>query len=205
MSATALRHFVEEAIGRHADEFDDWFPSSFHWRGLCADAAKMTAKLLERPYDPDDLEANETIRSRASQVFRFAHVTALAVLAAGSSEDGDPVDTLDALLDEPDEGEEAYYRSLVAEVTGPLEATLAGDEAELDERGESSYALICAAWPAVEAYIQEDGVLGEETQPLPGETEEERDALRSVLEGIALLGAILAAFRWLSVGRAPAA
>jgi hypothetical protein len=205
VSATALRHFVEEALGRHADEFDEWFPECFHWRALCADAAQMTAKLLERPYDPDELEAHEAIRSQASKVFRFAHVTALAVLAAGSAEDADPVDAIDALIDEPDEGEDAYYRGLVTEVMGPLEATIAGDDPELDERGEASYALICATWPAVEEYIQEDGILGEETQPLPGESEEEREAARTVLGGIALIGAILAAFRWLSVGRAPQA
>ncbi|MDJ0974009.1 MAG: hypothetical protein QNJ98_06080 [Planctomycetota bacterium] len=205
MSGAALRHFVEEALGRHADDLDDWFPSCFHWRGLVADAAQMTASVAGRPYDADDLEGNEAIRARASLVFRFAHVTTLAMLAAGGAEDSDPGETLEILLDEPDDGEEAYYRGLVNEVMGPLEANLAGDAAELDARGEAAYALINAAWPAIETFAQEDGVLGEETQPLPGDSEDERAAVRRVLEGIAMLAAILAAFRYLSVGRAPTA
>lgn len=205
MSGAALRHFVEEALGRHADDLDDWFPSCFHWRKLCADAAAMTANVAERAFDPDDLEGNEAIRRRASRVFRFAHVAALAVLAAGSADDGDPGEVLESLLEEPDEGEEAYYRALILEVMGPLEQTLAGDDVPLDERGEAAYSLLGAAWPAVETYAQEDGVLGEETQPMPGDTDDDRAAVLTVLQGIALLAAMLAAFRWLSVGRAPTA
>ncbi len=205
MSAAALRHFVEEALGRHVDDIDDWFPDCFHWRGLCADAAQMTKQVLERPFDPDDLEGNEAIRARASRVFCFAHVASIAVLAAGTSEDTDPLDTLDALLDEPDQGEEAYYRGLVTDVMAPLEATFSGDDAALDDRGVAAYSLVSATWPAVEAFCLEDGILGEETQPLPGDSEEERAAARTVLEGIALLAVILAVFRYLSVGHAPAA
>lgn len=202
MAGRALRHFVEEAIGRHADELDDWFPGCFHWRGLLADTPAMSAQLGGYEADPTDLEGNEAIRQRASHVFRFGHVATLAVLAAGSQEDGNPVETLDLLVTEPDEGEERYFGELVDEVLGPLETFFTEDGAPLDPRGEAAYELVSAAWPVVHDLLQEDGVLGQETQPFPGDTEDRRHAVGTVLAGIARVSAILAAFRWLSVGRA---
>lgn len=201
MAGPALRHFVEEALGRHVDDLDDWFPGCFHWRGLCADTPAMAAAAGGYTHDPDDLEGNEAIRQRASRVFRFAHVATLAVLSAISSEDSNPVDALDALMVEPDEGEERYFETLVDEVLGPLESYFSGNDPELDERGLAAYSLVGTAWPSLEDFIQEDGILGEETQPLPGADETTRTAVRGVMHAIIRVAAILAAFRWLSVGR----
>lgn len=201
MSTPALRHFVEEALGKHAETLDDWFPSCFHWQGLCADTPAMAANLTDHTFDPDDLEANEEIRARADKVFRFAHVTALAILSAACVEDDNPVEMLDLMIEEPEEGEEAYFQGLVTEVLGALEQAIAGEEVVLDERGEMAYGLVNTAWPTVEDFVHEDGIMGDETQPIPGRDDAEREAVRSVLQSLILIATILAAFRWASVGR----
>ncbi len=199
MSTDALRHFVEEAMGTYGDGFLDWFPGCFHWAGLCADAPAMVANVEGVAPDEaaDDLESAAEIIERAERVFRFAHLGSLAVLAASGIEDADPPETLARLVEEPDDGEEAYFESLAAEVLGPLEEYLAGEDVALDARGEQAYALFDAAWPVVATYLAEPDLLGEADD----EDDAHANAERSILQGIAVVGTCLAAFRWLSAGR----
>lgn len=202
MLATAQRHFVEEALGAHQDTLIDWFPGCFHWAGLCADAPAMAARLAGRP-EEDDLGLEHAIRERAERVFVFSHVATLAVLACSGIHEGDPGEALEVLVDAPEDAEELYFASLVGEVLSPLEQFLAGSDQvpDLDDRGELAYALVSTAWPAVEDLLEEDGILGEEQQPVPGADETHREAVRSVLRSLALVATVLAAFRWISVGR----
>jgi len=202
VTSNALRHFVEEAMGAYGDDFLDWFPGSFHWARLCADAPAMVASV--EGVDPDealdDLESTEAVRERAERVFQFAHLGSLAVLSASGVEDANPPETLARLVDDPDEGEEAYFESLAGEVLGPLEEYLAGADVVLDERGEQAYALFDVAWSVVSGFLSEAELLSDE----PDEDDAHGNAEHSVLQSVAVVGTCLATFRWLSTGRAQA-
>lgn len=202
MLGTAQRHFVEEALGTHQETLFDWFPGCFHWAGLCKDAPSMAARITGDPDHADDVGLDHAISERAERVFAFAHVATLAVLATAGIHDGDPGETLERLVELPEDEEEEYFAALVAEVLGPLERTLAGEDApRLDDRGEVAYGLLDAAWPSVESLLEEDGVLGEREQEVPGADTAHQEAVRSVLSSIALVAAVLATFRWMSVGQ----
>ena len=166
----------------------------------------MAVRITGNPDHDVDIGLDYAIRERAERVFIFSHVATLAVLASAGVEDADPGETLEQLVDVPDDAEEAYFAELVADVLSPVEQFLAGEggPAELDDRGEIAYGLLSTAWPAVEGMLQEDLVLGEQEQPMPGADEAHQEAVRSVMRSIALVAAILAVFRWMSVGRVSA-
>lgn len=206
MSGTALRHFIEEALGRKLDGFDDWFPGCFHWRRLCADSPLMVARQLGADPSEIDMELASAISDRAERIFQFAHTAGLAVLAAAVAEDADPGETLELLTTTPDEGEERAFALLVEEVLGPLERWMAGEDAvELDDRGERSAALLDLCWPQIEPLLEEPELLGAfqgaeaEAQDDPA-AEQAAQAAQAVLGSISLIGAMLATFRWQSVG-----
>ena len=203
MSGTALRHFIEEALGTRLESFDDWFPACFHWRRLCADAPVMVARQLGADPIEIDMELSSALGDRAERIFQFTHTAGLAVLAAAVAEDADPGETLALLTSAPDEGEEAVFSQLVAEVLGPLEQWVAGEEAApLDDRGERSAALLDLCWPQIEPLLEEPDLLGAFLPPEDGEAEADAaaEAARAVMGSIGLIGAMLATFRWQAVG-----
>ena len=192
----ALRHFVEEALGRYSDDIDDWFPGCFHWRGLVATTPRMVATAAGTAWDEDDLEGRALLEQRAERAFVFAHVGSLAVLAAATGPEDDAGETLARLADEPDEGEEGWFATLVAEVLGPVEVYLGGqDESGLDERSERTLALLDLCWPAVSGLMVAEGVFE------PPEEHPQGEHVEAVLVGLARVAALLATFRWQSLGR----
>ena len=200
MTTAALRHFVEHALGTYADNLTDWFPGCFHWAGLCADVPRMVAAAegVDRPDDDPGGEAE--LEDRAERVFGHAYVTGLAVLSTAGGEDSDPEETLEFLTEFPDEGEEDYFEALVLEVLGPLEERLAGREVALDTRGDQALQLVEMSWSLVQPLLEEGGLRGEAAEDDP-----HAEAAQSVLLSVAFVAAILAALRWLSVGRVPTA
>jgi hypothetical protein len=190
MSGAALRRFVDRALEKHGRTLDAWFPGSFDWRALCADAPDM-ARRAAVGREEDGLEDDE-LEEAAEGTFRLAHVSALAALAVAAEGDADPYTLLERLTTPPRDEAEERFEALAERALGPVEESLGGVEVALDADGSRAEALAAAAWPAVEP------VVAEHLESLERMGEDVPDAARGVLVGVARVATILAAFRWMA-------
>lgn len=187
MSST-LQHFLEQAAAQRLPDFEVWFPPCFDWARLCGDVPRMTerAGVALPPEEGDEHDLERMARA----LFKAGHLFTLAVLAAGSGAEADPDRLLAAVTRAPDEEEEEAFEALVGANLAEAEALLGGEGADRPH-GEDvarAVALVAATWPAVEHLLQAD----------PSRLLERAGPAAGVLAGLARLGALLAAFRWLA-------
>jgi hypothetical protein len=184
--STALKHFLEQTATRELPNFETWFPPCFDWHRLCADVPTMAEK-SGTPLPPEEGDEHE-LESMARSFFKAGHLFTLIVLAAGSAEEGDPERLADHVTDPPSDEEEDAFEALVEQNLQPAERMLAGEEVACGEDGARAVALVGATWPAVEQVFLAD----------PSRMLERAGPAAGLLGGIARLGALLAAFRWLA-------
>ena len=184
--STALKHFLEQTAQQKLPTFEQWFPPCFDWQRLSADVPAM-AEASGTPLPAEEGDEHE-LESMARSFFKAGHLFTLIVLAAGSAEEGDPERLADHVTDSPSEEEEEAFEALVERHLHPAERLLAGEEADCEEEGARAVALVGATWPAVEQVFLAD----------PSRMLERAGPAAGILGGIARLGALLAAFRWLA-------
>ncbi len=187
--STALKHFLEQAARVKLPRFETWFPGCFDWARFCADVPRMAARAgVALP--PDEGDEHE-LEQRARTLFKAGHLFTLAVLAAGTGSLQDPDVLLERLTTPPDEDEEEAFEAMVGANLEGGERLLAGEGEGLPaaEGVARPVALVSATWPAVEHLLESD----------PSRMLERAGPAAGVLAGVARLGALLAAFRWLAV------
>lgn len=184
--SSSLKHFLEHAAGANLPTFEAWFPACFDWARLCGDVPRMARAAGLPLAEDDDIELERMARA----LFKAGHLFTLAVLAAGSSAERDPEMLLEALTSPPEDEEEERFEALVGESLQEAEALLGGEGADHAHGPEVArpVALVSASWPAVEHLLQSD----------PSKLLERAGPASGLLSGIARLGALLAAFRWLA-------
>ncbi len=189
--APALLHWVEEAVDRRGDGLYAAFPGCFDGERLCGDAAELARGVDPAAVDEADHAAASQLSAEARKVLRLAYVSTLAVLAAMLHVEGDPDAALES-LEQLAEEEEDEFEELVGDTLEPLERALAGQETPA-RRGATGRAwlLVATAAPALELIISRAGISAD---PVGGQ------AGRTVLWGVARVGLVLAALRWLARG-----
>lgn len=183
----ALEHYLERAAQVHLTAFEAWFPTTFDWARLCADVPVMARRLGHPAASPEDERALEEM---AAVVFRGSHLFALAVLGAATQDASDPEELLERLATPPDEDEEEAFADLVGCCLRPVEELVfsEGDGGEPSERVDRAAALVRAVWPAVTHILSADD----------SRIFERAGASADVLWGVARVGVVLAAFRWMA-------
>ena len=183
----ALEHYLEHAAHVHLKSFDTWFPTTFDWARLCADVPDMARRLghvAAEGEDDRDLEEN------AAVVFRGAHLFALAVLGAATRGAADPDTLLDRLASRCGDEEEETFADLVGCCLRPVEDLVFADEQkpEASPRVDRAADLVRAVWPAVTHILAADD----------SRIFERAGESADILWGVARMGAVLAAFRWMA-------
>ena len=182
----ALEHYLERAAQVHLASFETWFPSTFDWLRLCADVPDMARQLGHPPPE----EGDRALEDMARVVFRGAHLFALAVLGAAAQGASDPDETLERLAARPGDEEEEAFGDLVGCCLHVVEDHVFAEAAapEASDRVDRAADLVRAVWPAV------THILGADDSRMFERAGEAAD----VLWGIARVGAVLAAFRWMA-------
>ena len=191
---TALKHFLERTSSDKIPLFDAWFPPCFDWERLCGDVPRMAAQSgASLPAEAGD---ERDLASMARSLFQAGHLFTLAVLAAGSAAEADPHEIFEQLTSAPSDEEEAVFEELLAGHLEAAESLLSGEaiDGPPDEETERAAALVGATWPAVEHLLVND----------PSRMFERAGEAAVVLASMSRLGALLAAFRWLSAERTSA-
>jgi hypothetical protein len=195
MSTPALRHFVERALGVYAPVFEEGFPSCFDWERLLHHAPAMVEQTGGGSDDGADRSWAVAVQTYAEQVFRAAHVAALALLVAQAPDeatDEDPESVLDRFARPTEDDVEERFAELAERVLGPLEESLGGADTRLDESGAIAHDLFESIWPETEA------VLVEVEAHAAGEEDLSSPETKSVLASLGRVAAILAVLRWMA-------
>lgn len=190
---------MERVLERHRDGVEDALPAPFDWRGLCSDAPEMVRRLgsdAEAPAGEVDeaLVPELDLVEAAEQALLHAYLGGLAGIALHADDDRDPETVLEALLGPLEDEQEERFESLASDSLAGVERALAGERLAADEDSiEGAAALLTdAAWPSVEVAL-------ESLPPFDPQQDLALPApVRQVLGGVARIGAILAAFRWLA-------
>lgn len=181
--ADGLRLLVSRALERHGESFDRWFPSTFDWQAVTADAPSIARGNGARIDDDTGSHTGASALARAAgEYFRLGYIGGLAILAAHDPESPDVEGTLDALADELDDEGEEEFAALVTDHLDAIEARLAGAEPALAAGTEALANVAALAWEPLAAWFEESP---------PGT----RTRWRPHLIGYARLGAALAALR----------
>lgn len=183
----ALEHYLERAVHVHLPSFDAWFPSPFDWSRLCADVPDMARRLGHPPPE----EGEQVLEDMARTVFQGSHLFALAVLGAAAQGSSDPDLLLDHLASPCSEEEEAAFGDLVGCCLRVVEDHVfaeAPEAPETSDRVERASDLVRAVWPAVTHILAADD----------SRIFERAGDSADVLWGVARVGAVLAAFRWMA-------
>ena len=186
----ALEHYLQHAASVYVPRFDAWFPTTFDWERLCADVPDMARRLgtaLPEHEDERDLVA------AAQVVFRAGHLCGLALLAAVAEGTADPSELLERAAQAPGEDEEQYFDELVGTCLGPIETQLGGESVpgeDAPDGVERGILLYGAVWPAVSRVLAAD----------ESRVFERAGEAAGVLWGVARVGVVLAALRWMAVG-----
>ena len=182
----ALEHYLERAAQVHLASFETWFPSTFDWARLCADVPDMARQLGHAPPE----EGDRALEDMARVVFRGAHLFALAVLGAAAQGSSDPDETLERLAASPGDEEEEAFGDLVGCCLRVVEDHVFAEAAapEASDRVDRAADLVRAVWPAV------THILSADDSRIFERAGEDSD----VLWGVARVGAVLAAFRWMA-------
>lgn len=127
-----VRAWVADAEATYGPTFAAWFLPDFDWQAFCADAPALAARLGEAWASPTAAAGKARLEETAADVFRGAHIAALALLAAYDATSA-PDDALERLC-APPEGDE---REALADVAADLEAVeralVLDDGAEADD------------------------------------------------------------------------
>jgi len=182
----ALEHYLERAAQVHLASFESWFPTTFDWARLCADVPVMSRRL---GHDAPE-EGDRALEDMARMVFRGAHLFALAVLGAAAQGDEDPDLLLQRLASPCGDEEEEAFGDLVGCCLRVVEDQVFAETTppETSDRVERASNLVRAVWPAV------THILAADDSRIFERAEEAAD----VLWGVARVGTILAAFRWMA-------
>lgn len=182
----ALEHYLERAAQVHLPSFETWFPTTFDWAHLCADVPDMAEKLGHPPLEDGD----RALEDMARVVFRGAHVFSLAVLGAAAQGVADPDLLLERLASPCGDEEEEAFADLVGCCLRIVEDRVFAETPapESSERVDRAADLVRAVWPAVTHILAaDDSRIFERAGPAA-----------DVLWGVARVGVILAAFRWMA-------
>lgn len=182
----ALEHYLERAAQVHLASFEVWFPATFDWGRLCADVPDMAHSLGH----PSPEEGDRALEDMARVVFQGSHLFALAVLGAAAQGTDDPDVLLERLASPCGEEEEEAFADLVGCCLRVVEDhVFAEAEApEASERVDRASDLVRAVWPAVTHILAADD----------SRMFERAGEAADVLWGIARVGVVLAAFRWMA-------
>ena len=182
----ALEHYLERAAQIHLASFDSWFPATFDWARLCADVPAMSRGLGHDAPEGGD----RTLEDMAGVVFRGAHLFALAVLGAAAQGEADPDHLLQRLASPCGDEEEEAFGDLVGCCLRVVEDQVFADAPppETSDRVDRAADLVRAVWPAVTHILAADD----------SRIFERAGQAADVLWGVARVGVILAAFRWMA-------
>lgn len=182
----ALEHYLERAAQVHLPSFETWFPSTFDWLRLCADVPDMARQLGH----PSPEEGDRALEDMARVVFRGAHLFALAVLGAAAQGGSDPDETLERLASPCSDEEEEAFGDLVGCCLRVVEDHVFAEAVapEASDRVDRASDLVRAIWPAVTHILAADD----------SRIFERAGEAADVLWGVARVGAVLAAFRWMA-------
>ncbi|MHC5009872.1 MAG: hypothetical protein ACYTG6_02855 [Planctomycetota bacterium] len=189
--AAAFEHFIENAEARYLASFDSWFPGCFDYERLCADVPDLALRSGRALPEAPGETAERLLEEQARGVFRTAHLYTLAALCAGADiDEGDPDEILDGLTSSTmdDEEEEKFTELVLGSLTHVEEALEGEHTVEEDEARAVGY--VGAAWP-----ILQDLLRGDDGGPFA-----HAGACEDLLWGVARVGAVLAAFRWIAAG-----
>jgi len=147
---------------------------------------EMARKLGHPPLE----EGDRALEDMARVVFRGAHLFALAVMGAAAQGTSDPDETLERLASPCGEEEEEAFGDLVGCCLRVVEDHVFAESVapEASDRVDRASDLVRAVWPAVTHILSADD----------SRIFERAGGAADVLWGVARVGAVLAAFRWMA-------